>query len=295
MATTSEPWLLLPFAANLCEIPSYSAYGTKLANIGMREFMSSLPSGADTYRAELARFIANLYDQASPDGAEVFVDKTPRYTLIASELKKLFPDARFIVLWRNPLAIVASMIESFYGGAWRLYANYVDLYDGLESLYRFWEQSPDELLTVRYEDFVSNPEDILRKLSHFLGLDGLTLPNDLSSLVLAGSLGDQTGITRFTKVTDTDPDRWKVTYRNPYRKRWIRKYVQWIGDTRLSSMGYDYHELLSSIDGIAVSSDKMLSDVSRLIYGELRRRFCIDIVRDRFGAVDNGKRVGLIY
>ena len=257
--------------------------------------MSSLPSGADTYRSELARFIGTLYDLASHDDAAVFVDKTPRYTLIASELKRLFPDAKFIVLWRNPVAIVASMIESFYGGAWRLYANYVDLYDGFEALHRFWEHDAHDLFTMRYEDFVRNPEDVLRRLGDFLGLDGLTLPDDLSSLVLTGSLGDQTGTKRFTKVSNEDPDRWKLAYRNPYRKRWVRKYVQWIGDARLKSMGYDYHDLLSNIDAIPVSADKILSDVSRLIFGEFRRHFCIDIVRDRFGGVGNGKRIGLIY
>jgi hypothetical protein len=46
---------------------------------------------------------------------------------------ELFPDAKFIFLWRQPLAVAASMIEAFGDGRWNLERYAVDLWDGVEN------------------------------------------------------------------------------------------------------------------------------------------------------------------
>ena len=47
-----------------------------------------------------------------------FLDKTPPYAHFLPELLRIFPEAKFVALWRNPLAVVASIVETFCGGRW---------------------------------------------------------------------------------------------------------------------------------------------------------------------------------
>ncbi|MEQ8689964.1 MAG: sulfotransferase, partial [Pseudomonadales bacterium] len=171
IATASEPWLMLPYVAAYSNLATFSEFGGGLAKVGIREFLESLPGGMSNYRECIARFASSVYDLASPTGAIYFLDKTPRYTLIADELIKIFPDAKYVVLWRNPAAIVASMIESFYDGKWRIYSNHIDLFRGFEALHDFAVKYRDRTLFIHYETFVKNPNDTLASLADYLGLN----------------------------------------------------------------------------------------------------------------------------
>ncbi len=126
VATTSEPWILLPQLYALRERGAVAEYGHRTAVRAIADFSDSLPGGRDDYLAEVRRSVTALYEQAAGEAAW-FLDKTPRYHLVVDEIMALFPDARFVFLWRNPLAVAASMIESFGRGHWNLDRYDVDL------------------------------------------------------------------------------------------------------------------------------------------------------------------------
>lgn len=108
-------------------------------------------------------------------GKETFIDKTPRYYLIANFLAEIFPDARFIVLLRDPFDIAAS-----YRSTWN-----VDLPDllrreaddpltfdlpvGLARLQNFIAAHPDKTHVVRYEDLTADPAAALAGVLAHLG------------------------------------------------------------------------------------------------------------------------------
>ena len=75
-----------------------------------------------------------LYSQAAEDGASYFLDKTPPYAHFLPELARTFPEAKFIALWRNPLAVVASIVETFCGGRWEPDRYPLSLYAALAAL-----------------------------------------------------------------------------------------------------------------------------------------------------------------
>ena len=58
-----------------------------------------------------ARVRCSACTEAAGDGERYFLDKTPRYHLVVDEIMELFPDAKFIFLWRHPLAMAASVID----------------------------------------------------------------------------------------------------------------------------------------------------------------------------------------
>src|SRR2546430_873315 len=108
IATTSEPWVLLPVLSALRYSSSYADYSHSDASAAIADFCASLPSGDQSYFEAVRTFALELYAHASPRDAMYFLDKTPRYHLIAEELSRTFPDAKYVFLWRHPLSIVAS-------------------------------------------------------------------------------------------------------------------------------------------------------------------------------------------
>src|SRR5207248_2131829 len=92
------------------------------------------------------------------DDARFFVDKSP-YSLIASEVIDMFPDAKFVFLWRNPLGVVASMMETWGNGQWYPTMYRGDLFIGLPRLVAAFTHNRDRVHAVRFEDLVRGGQE----------------------------------------------------------------------------------------------------------------------------------------
>jgi hypothetical protein len=95
--------------------------------------------------------------------------KTPRFIRHGELLKRHYPQARFIHVVRDPRAVVDSLIRSnvHYSNAYyaaRRWLRDTGAGRALQAAY------PRDVLEVRYEDLVSAPEPVLRRVCGFLGL-----------------------------------------------------------------------------------------------------------------------------
>ena len=170
IATTAEPWFLLPLLYSVRRPGVYAEYGHRTAVRAIDDFVGSIEGGREAYLEEVRTFALNLYSNAA-SGAPYFVDKTPRYHLIIDDIKELFPDSRFIFLWRQPLAVAASIIDSFGRGRWNLEKYEIDLTDGLESLIGADRANDPRCHTLRFEDVIRDPESSMDGIFRFLELD----------------------------------------------------------------------------------------------------------------------------
>ena len=269
IATASEPWLLLPQIYIIKGRGMYAEYNQRLATEALSDFMQELPGGPDDYFAELRQFVLQLYRRASRDGAHYFLDKTPRYHLVAADVFRLFPDAKFIFLWRNPLAVVSSLVETWAGGKWSPHRWRVDLFDGLANLVSAYEGHADEVCAVRYEDLISSPEASWPRLFEYL-----EIPFDPESLTgfqrveLKGRMGDPSGSRQYQALSKEPLKKWMRSLDNPFRKAWCRRYLNWVGEHRLSLMGYCLDDLLRELEGMPVRPRRLGSDVARAAYGQ---------------------------
>ena len=273
IATTAEPWLLLPLVYALRERGVYAEYGHWGACRALSDFASGLPGGRTSYDASLRTFALELYAKASertrPE-ATFFLDKTPRYSLIAQDLGRLFPEARFVYLWRNPLAIVASIIETWGQGRWRIHPWRVDLFKGLSSLLDAYVGMRDTALALRYEDLVQSPDAELSRLGGYLGLDlGLGTAAPAIDSQVRGRFGDQDGSAHYDKVSTASLTKWRGTLSSPARKAWCGRYLRWIGRDRLKMMGYDLDGLLDDLASAPQVTRGTLSDLSDMVYGSI--------------------------
>ena len=145
ICTASEPWLLLPMFYGLRAEGTYAEYNHHSVHNALADFINALPEGRLDYLRQLNRFVTGLYQSVSVSGERYFLDKTPRYHLVVDEILETFPSAKFIFLWRNPLAVIGSSLETFGNGKWRLYEYRIDFYKGLENLHAAYIQNRDKV------------------------------------------------------------------------------------------------------------------------------------------------------
>ncbi|HVY82043.1 MAG TPA: sulfotransferase [Steroidobacteraceae bacterium] len=69
----------------------------------------------------------------APAASIRFLEKTPKNALRIPFLDRIFPDARFIVLWRDPRENLGSIIDAWRSGRWKTYNGLPD-FDGPWSL-----------------------------------------------------------------------------------------------------------------------------------------------------------------
>ena len=268
VTTASEPWILLPYLYTLRERGSYAEYGHSTMVAAVQDFCQELPQGADDYLSEMRHFILRLYAKAAQPDATYFLDKTPRYHLIVEDVIRLFPEGKFIFLWRNPLAIVASIMETWAHGNWNLYAFEVDLFQGLSNLAAAYRRHAGEACAVRYEDLVANPESEWQRVFAYLDLPfDSDLLSKFTEVRLNGRMGDHTGTMMYQRVSEDPLDKWRQTLVNPLRRSWCRRYLRWIGQQRLELMGYDLDQLLHDLDSTPSSTRFLASDLLRNAYG----------------------------
>jgi Sulfotransferase family len=276
VSTAPEPWLLLPQVFAMREAGSWARYGHIPAARAMREFAGRLPGGERDYARTLRRFVLDLYGMASEEGARYFLDKTPRYHLIAEELPRIFPEARLVFLWRNPLAVVASIIQTWGAGRWRPDRWRVDLLEGPGNLVAAYERYREVAWSVRYEDLILDPAVHWPRLFAYLDLEfDQRFLEGFSEVSLEARMGDRTGSARYHRVSDEPLEKWRRVLASPVRKRWCATYLRSLGAGTLEVMGYDLDELLAELGALPARPMTLPSDVVNGAYSWLvegRRR-----------------------
>jgi len=271
VATTSEPWLLLPLIYSFRDKGIEAEYEQHNLAHAMEDFCLQLPNGKNDCLVEMRELVLNLYKKIGGDAA-YFIDKTPRYHLIVDELMEMFPNCKIILLWRNPLAVAASMMETWGKGKWNLYSFHVDLYKGLDNLVNVYEKHPEKILAVKFEDFVSDSESYSQELFEYLDLPvNASASAQFSKIDLKGRMGDPTGVKQYKSINDESLNKWKKTLANPVRKIWARRYLKWLGEKRLAVMGYSKEELIRELNAEPYLFKNIISDVLRIVYNPLNR------------------------
>jgi len=272
IATAAEPWVLLPHLYATRERGIAAEYTQPIAARAIAEFLRSLPDGERDYRRALHDFGIDLYSLAAGPEKRYFLDKTPRYHYVIDDLLDVFPEAKSVFLWRNPLAVVASIVQTWAKGRWNVDRWQGDL-RGLASLVDAYDSHRDSTVAVRYEDLVGDPAGTWPSIFEYLDLPYADdLLTTFSGVRLEGSMGDPTGVDRYSTISTEPLEKWRSTLANPYRKRWCRGYLRWVGAERLAVMGYDLGALLEQLDEIGTSPRSVASDAVHGGYWSLAQR-----------------------
>ncbi len=291
VATASEPWILLPFLYARRPTGIYAEYGHRKAIKAFEDFVGGLRGGEAEYLDAVEALALRLYRDRAPPDARYFIDKTPRYHVISGDIVRAFGTGKFIFLWRNPLAIVASMIEGWGHGRWNAYEFEFDLYDGLEGLIKGQRLAGDRAVSIRYSELVARAPEARARLFAHLGLQIDEADLDAQQDVqLTGRMGDQSGVLEYRELSQEPVGKWKQTLGSPLRKLWCRRYLNWIGRERLRAMGYDLDVLLRELHEAPNNWRTLPSDAWRMLFGYAVRLFEPWIFRDKLASLRHGVR-----
>lgn len=270
VASAAEPWVLLPMLSPLVPTAAVSGPWDRTVAGALSDFVERLPDGIHSYRAEVREMVLRLYSEVAGPDVGFFVDKSPPYHLIAEEIIQTFPEGRFIFLWRNPLSVLASIVDTLGDGRWATYQFRGDLFHGIENLVATFQRHPGRVHAVRYEDLLGGT-DGWSALCDYVGLP--FEPNALSAFAgvqLSGRMGDPTGVHRYGALSQEPLQRWRETLDNPLRQEWARRWLHWIGRERLQVMGYDLDELLAELVATPGNGRRLASDARELGLAAMR-------------------------
>lgn len=255
VGATAEPWVLFPTAYALRPQALTADYNAAIGQIALSEFLTQLDGGAEQYYAAVRKMALDLYNSfLAKHNKERFVDKTSRYYLILPELFRIFPQAKYIFLLRNPLAVLASFLESMVFGDWRRLGEpgiRNDLLEGYRLVRQGVRYFGDGAIAVRYEDLVGEPETTMLRLCEKLGLefepDMLQYGEKVG--VLPGRLVDPKSIHRHPTVVADYADAWRSTLRTRQEKHFARAFLSHLGRELVNSLGYSYDGLEAAVSG----------------------------------------------
>ena len=191
----------------------------------------------------MANFILDLYASGSK---EYFLDKTPRYYEILPEIFSMFPNAKYIVLKRNPFASLYSMLNTWSKGK-------ID-FQNIEMFYRDFLIAPfkiqnfldknlglDNVLEVKYEALAQEPTKLTKKIYQWLPIpfyEGvLSLAKNQK---VSGIYGDDIYKEHIsTKVKSDSIEEWiKNCDKEPLRS-FFKDYADYLTPEFLTHYGYD--------------------------------------------------------
>lgn len=185
----SHPEIACPPETNLVQVISAIGFSVMAASEagGNSGADSAIPERLQSEAARISRDVADriLGAYARDREKPMWVDKSLPSVLFADMLARVFPDGRFICLYRQCPDTVASLHEAstwsydsfgvlpFVQASPTNIAQALTAYwvDRVTRMQTFEDAHPGQTLRVRYEDLATQPEDTVAQILRFLGVN----------------------------------------------------------------------------------------------------------------------------
>ncbi len=259
--TQSESWILLHPLFAFKDKGIYTEYDIHLYQKAANDFINLLPGGKDEYLHGLGNMYQALYkSMLIKKKRKYFLDKTPRYYLIIDELMELFPEAKYIILLRNPLDVLTSILTTWVGE--RLYnlSSYrIDLIDAVNILNEAIKNYRDRIFIFHYEDLLVEQHTLIKRLCDYIGVEYEESMLQYNETCQGKwDYGDQGKVYNEPFIDSKNTDKWIEQARNPQVWRLLYDYMKFIGKENFDRLGYDYDENLKMLISIKPLDDNIL-------------------------------------
>ncbi len=276
IASAPEPYLASLLAGPLCEKARLSNGVADQSLVHLHSTIKEIAHFGGSYEDIASELLCRAYATFMPEGSRYFVDKSPGYCHFATAIHQLMPRAKYVFLFRHPLAIASSYIRSFGNNRWRIGVFEQSLTQGHVELLKLHEKIKDQAYALRYEDLAANPEDESRKLFAWLNLDAI---EDFSAAFSATDFSgfdyrkSNVGGNLDTKqIHASSLDKWKKTFSSPVRRQWAIRHLQTLGRDRLQQMGYHFDDMIDQVKSIRGGVGRSGVDLAWAIYDRVFHR-----------------------
>ncbi|WP_081990218.1 sulfotransferase family protein [Psychroserpens sp. Hel_I_66] len=254
---TAEPWLLLPLIYMKKNQGVISEYSSRLSHKAINDMLEETSCSDEFFYKQVRVFANGFYGKSLKDEEIFFLDKTPRYYFIIDEIYEVYPNAKFIFLFRNPTHIYASILSTWCQNNFlKLYGSHNDLTEGFNKISQAYlkHKNKKNTIGIKYEDLVSNPDKLIKELQEFLELeyDEKLKDNFIHSKIDTENiknLGDPTGVKMYKSISKDTLHKWEKVFNTRFRKRILKRYINNnITNSNLVAQGYDKSRILNEID-----------------------------------------------
>jgi hypothetical protein len=278
-----EPHLLTPLAhVGYYAKAEKAPYDPRKTAESVRGFVESLPNKEQDYWAACRAYCEVLYGRLLEAGGKtIFLDKTPAYSLIWPFIIKLFPDARYIVLARHPVATFSSYANSFFGGDYRAAQDYNPLlHRYVPALAGFLRQDGISRIHIRYEDLVSEPETGMRDICAFVRIpfepNTLDYGLKLGREELRAGFGDPIGVNRYIRPSTESIEKWAGELAgNSEKRRFMEQIISQLDPNDLATLGYPLETLWEPLNRAKARPVRRTRD--RAAAYQLQRRLIVKL------------------
>jgi tetratricopeptide (TPR) repeat protein len=259
--TISEPWIMLHPLYALRSVGYQAEYSIQNSKRALDNFLRLHPNGDEAYFQAVRQMALGLYGGClKASGKSYFLDKTPRYYYILPELYRTFPNAKYILLLRNPLAVFCSIFRTFIQEHWWKIQYYQgDLLRAPNLIARGLYDLQTSSVVLRYEDLLIHPEEELQRVCHFLDITC-----DINILKYGQfssdkwQFGDQSLVYQASNPISQCSDHWQEHLQNPIIWKAVYTYLEFLGEDLLAHLGYDYKELKDVLDKRGIQTQVMM-------------------------------------
>lgn len=254
-----EPHLLTPLAhLGVWGKVDKAPYDPILAAESQRLFVEHLPNTMQDYWDACRAYCDVLYGRyLSGSGKAICLDKTPAYALVLPFIVKVFPDAKYVVLTRHPIATFASYANSFFDGDYAAAQNYNPILNRyVPAIAAFLREWPALSLHVRYEDLVEDPELWMERIYAYVGVpfERETIEyGDMTVAPHAGKgLGDPIGVKQHSRPMRASVNKWVDDLAaDPGKLALMQRIVGTLDPEDLQTIGYPIEGLWEPFDEAA--------------------------------------------
>lgn len=280
--TTAEPWLMLHPLFALKQNGLEVVYNAKQGKNAMMDFCATLPGGYTTWVESIRKMTSHLYNAALQGKPESrFLDKTPRYYFVINELRRVLPDAHYVFIIRNPLAVLSSIFDTWLEKEewWKtgsIHRFRYDLFVAPQLMLDAIEAMGNKAIRIQYETLVQYPEETVNDLCNKLDLpfenEMIEYGNKNRSM---GRFGDQRSVNKHSKPTAEYLDRWTQKLVDPRRHMVAQAYLGTLGENLIARMGYNYTELQQKLKDVTIKRNLQQPEIDQLI--AILNRMVVDI------------------
>lgn len=274
-----EPHLLTPLAhLGVWDKVDRAPYDHVLAAESQKLFVDALPNKEQDYWEACRAYCDVLYGRyLATSGKSICMDKTPAYALVLPFMAKVFPDAKYVVITRHPIATFSSYANSFFDGDYQAAQQYNPILNRyVPALAAFLRQKDTPYFHVKYEDLVKNPEAWMERIYDYIGV-----PFEKESIEYGKNasedahpkkgLGDPIGVKQHSRPSTASVKKWvEDLATDTARLNLMIEILGKIPPEDLETIGYPLGTLLKPLED--VDGTKIARKIPKLTRYRLQRK-----------------------
>ncbi|MFK7931451.1 MAG: sulfotransferase [Myxococcota bacterium] len=243
----TEPHIIPPLAhLGFYHRVHKAPYDPIQTHLGQQALVRGLPGGEQTYIDALRACTDVLYGALAGEQGHL-VDKTPANALVLPFLRRLYPDATYVVLTRHPFAVWCSYARSFFDDDWDVaHAHNPILERYIPAIASFLRQKEvANCVHVTYETMVTSPAGVMSQICEAAGLPFEPTMIEYGQAPLEGSgPGDPITVKQHTRPTDASVHRWAADVADdPIRRSALDRMLRRVSDEDLQQWGFPRPDL----------------------------------------------------